>query len=148
MVVSSAKKSSKLKMFSIVMLKLTIKIGSSKRIIIAIFVIIRKILNILLKLTNQRSSVTPKIFNFQKALYPSLLEKHMDVHTGAKPLKCRFCDYSTREKTTLQNHESREHTGERPYQCDVTGCDYTGNVLNSVYLKAAISNGAEGLFFR
>ena len=75
---------------------------------------------------------TIKIFNFQKALYPSLLEKHMDVHTGAKPLKCRFCDYSTREKTTLQNHESREHTGERPYKCDVTGCDYTGNVPKSV----------------
>ena len=53
----------------------------------------------------------------------------MDVHTGAKPLKCRFCDYSTREKTTLQNHESREHTGERPYKCDFTGCDYTGTVL-------------------
>ena len=47
----------------------------------------------------------------------------MDVHTGAKPLKCRFCDYSTREKTTLLNHESREHTGERPFKCDQ--CDYT-----------------------
>ena len=61
----------------------------------------------------------------------------MDVHTGAKPLKCRFCDYSTREKTTLQNHESREHTGERPYKCDFTGCDYTGTVLCLFYICRA-----------
>jgi len=82
-------------------------------------------------LRGQRCDVTTKIFNFEKALYPSLLEKHMDVHTGAKPLNAVSATIQLAKKTTLQNHESREHTGERPHKCDVTGCDYTGNVLNS-----------------
>ena len=51
-VVSFAKKSSKLKMFSTVMSRLMIKIELSKRIIIAIFVITREFLNISYKSQN------------------------------------------------------------------------------------------------
>uniref|UniRef100_A0A146L4C6 Zinc finger protein 568 n=1 Tax=Lygus hesperus TaxID=30085 RepID=A0A146L4C6_LYGHE len=79
---------------------------------------------------------------------PAHLRKHMEVHSGKKPYKCTKCDYRGTLKASLQSHmrvhesckfkcdqcdfkarrsyglkihKRVNHTGERPYACEI--CD-------------------------
>ncbi|CAG9118858.1 unnamed protein product [Plutella xylostella] len=52
------------------------------------------------------------------------LRRHMLVHTGEKPYKCRICDRRFGDFGTRQKHE-RLHMGVRPYQCSVCGKAFT-----------------------
>ncbi|XP_025080460.1 LOW QUALITY PROTEIN: zinc finger protein 493-like [Pomacea canaliculata] len=49
--------------------------------------------------------------------FPSLLKKHMSIHTG-KLYKCRVCEAAFKTLDTLKQH-MLVHSNEKPYQCSV-----------------------------
>ncbi|KAF3803597.1 hypothetical protein GCG54_00004769 [Colletotrichum gloeosporioides] len=51
----------------------------------------------------------------------SKLERHMQTHTGYKPVKCEVCQAALSAKQSLAQH-MRIHTGEKPWKCDFPGC--------------------------
>ena len=50
------------------------------------------------------------------------LRAHMAKHFEPQ-FKCSYCEKKLKSQKTLQAHE-REHTGERPFKCDICGGDY------------------------
>ncbi|KZL69102.1 metalloregulatory protein (zinc-responsiveness transcriptional activator) [Colletotrichum tofieldiae] len=52
----------------------------------------------------------------------SKLERHLQTHTGYKPVKCTICGLALSAKQSLAQH-MRIHTGEKPWACQHPGCD-------------------------
>ncbi|KAK1988689.1 zinc-responsiveness transcriptional activator [Colletotrichum cereale] len=52
----------------------------------------------------------------------SKLERHLQTHTGFKPVKCEICGLALSAKQSLAQH-MRIHTGEKPWACQHPGCD-------------------------
>ncbi|KXH37885.1 zinc-responsiveness transcriptional activator [Colletotrichum simmondsii] len=51
----------------------------------------------------------------------SKLERHLQTHTGFKPVKCTICNTPLSAKQSLAQH-MRIHTGEKPWTCKFPGC--------------------------
>lgn len=49
----------------------------------------------------------------------SLLTTHTRTHTGAKSSRRTDCDFASASTPGLSGHQSRAHTGARPYVCDM-----------------------------
>ncbi|KAH0434397.1 hypothetical protein CcaCcLH18_05326 [Colletotrichum camelliae] len=51
----------------------------------------------------------------------SKLERHMQTHTGYKPVSCSICGAALSAKQSLAQH-MRIHTGDKPWKCDWENC--------------------------
>ena len=50
-----------------------------------------------------------------------VLKTHMLKHSGERPIKCNYdnCNYSGRTASQLKSHIRKNHTGEKPYKCEL-----------------------------
>ncbi|KAK3581164.1 hypothetical protein CHS0354_024697 [Potamilus streckersoni] len=52
-----------------------------------------------------------------------ILKHHARVHVQPF-LNCNYCNFTCRSRSVLMEHEARKHTNEKPFKCQVEGCEY------------------------
>ncbi|OAA82137.1 Zinc finger, C2H2-type/integrase, DNA-binding protein [Akanthomyces lecanii RCEF 1005] len=74
----------------------------------------------------------------------SKLERHMQVHTGYKPVQCHICGASLSAKQSLEQH-MRTHTGEKPWVCSFEGCNQSFKQQSALTMHERTHTGAKPL---
>lgn len=64
-----------------------------------------------------------------KFVTSSHLGRHIKGHNNIKPHKCKLCDRAFTLPGHLKDHERSQHTGERPFPCDVCGNQFARRKL-------------------
>lgn len=59
----------------------------------------------------------------------SHLGRHMKGHNNIKPHKCDFCERAFILPGHLQDHIRSQHTGERPFECEICGNTFSRRKL-------------------
>ena len=72
-----------------------------------------------IKHNHDASILFPHICMICKKDFPiaSQLEKHQSRHSGARPFKCRFCDYRCSISSGIREHEKALHIERKHYKC-------------------------------
>ncbi|KAL3858922.1 hypothetical protein ACJMK2_009171 [Sinanodonta woodiana] len=52
-----------------------------------------------------------------------ILKHHARAHVQPF-LSCNYCNFTCRSRSVLMEHEARKHTNEKPFKCQVVGCEY------------------------
>ena len=66
----------------------------------------------------------------------SHLRRHKLSHTGEKPLKCDYCNYTTLYNQALNHHTSRVHTKDLPFHCGNCSNKYVSSYLLKKHLPS------------
>jgi len=69
---------------------------------------------------NKKKATKVECPTCQKLFYPNYLPNHMNVHTGERPYKCKYCPKAFKDSTGLKTHH-QSHENIKPYKCDI--CD-------------------------
>ncbi|KNE67401.1 hypothetical protein AMAG_11867 [Allomyces macrogynus ATCC 38327] len=67
--------------------------------------------------------------------------RHLQTHTGHKPVQCTTCDKRFSEYGVLVGH-MRTHTGEKPFTCDIDGCDKQFAMVGALTIHRRTHTGA------
>ncbi|EJD75152.1 zinc finger protein [Loa loa] len=67
-------------------------------------------------------------------IWPSYLNKHMNIHTGKKPYSCSKCGKNFGHLASLYNHK-QIHTGKKPYSCSKCGMNFTRGYEKRRHMK-------------
>ncbi|KAL7271251.1 hypothetical protein RUND412_006003 [Rhizina undulata] len=74
-------------------------------------------------------SMNNMISSFSSKISPSTQKKH----------KCRICDKRFTRPSSLQTH-TYSHTGEKPFQCDIEGCERRFSVVSNLRRHKKVHN--------
>lgn len=78
---------------------------------------------------------------FKRFSSRSLCEGHKNrVHLDIRNFICSTCGRAFTSKTNLSQHE-RVHTGEKPFKCNVEGCDQSFKTHSAKYAHHQIHRG-------
>ena len=61
---------------------------------------------------------------------------HLMTHSGEKPFKCQFCEYSCAHKGNLDIHLRRTHSGVKPFKCQFCESSFTQKGHLSIHLRS------------
>ena len=66
--------------------------------------------------------------------------RHMQTHTGDKPIQCTICKKRFSEANIMTQH-MRTHTGEKPYRCDHPGCTKGFSISGALTIHRRVHTG-------
>ncbi|KAH6997863.1 hypothetical protein BKA56DRAFT_664516 [Ilyonectria sp. MPI-CAGE-AT-0026] len=74
----------------------------------------------------------------------SKLERHMQTHTGFKPVACNICGILLSAKQSLEQH-MRTHSGEKPWKCKHPGCTQSFKQQSALTMHTRTHTGEKPL---